>query len=109
MNFPKMPFFCTQWNEQPAVEHPGESGSAFWRTLQIGELWVRQVDYSPGYRADHWCERGHVLYVLEGELLTELKDGRTFLLKPGMSYQVSSGMEPHRSSTTTGARLFIVD
>ncbi|WP_266183218.1 DHCW motif cupin fold protein [Dyella humicola] len=71
---------------------------------------MRLVDYSAGYLADHWCERGHGLYVLEGELHTELKDGRRFVLTPGMSYQVSGyGDAAHRSSTATGAKLFIVD
>lgn len=68
------------------------------------------VEYSPGYLADHWCDRGHVLLVLEGELDTELKDGRVFTLKPGTSYQVSDfGDAAHRSRTTAGAKLFIVD
>jgi hypothetical protein len=80
--------------------HPGETGEAIWRTFTIGDLRVRQVEYSPGYLADHWCDLGHVLYVLEGELDTELRDGRTFKLLPGMSYQVSNdGDAPHRSST----------
>jgi len=90
--------------------HPGETGEAIWRTFTIGDLRVRQVEYTPGYLADHWCDLGHVLYVLEGELDTELRDGRTFKLLPGMSYQVSNeGDAPHRSSTRTGAKLFIVD
>ena len=67
------------------------------------------VEYSPGYLADHWCSRGHVLYVLEGELVTELKDGRRFTLRPGTSYQVASDAEPHRSATSVGAKPFIVD
>ena len=67
------------------------------------------VEYSPGYLADHWCEKGHVLLCLEGELRTELADGRVFTLTAGMSYQVADGAEPHRSSTESGARLFIVD
>jgi len=67
------------------------------------------VEYSPGYRADHWCSKGHILLCLEGELHTELADGRVFVLGPGMSYQVADDAEPHRSSTATGARLFIVD
>jgi hypothetical protein len=82
---------------------------AYWRTLEIGNIRVRMVEYSPGYFADHWCSRGHVLLVLEGELFTELKDGRTFKLTPGISYQVADGLEPHRSHTETGAKLFIVD
>ena len=98
------------WSQIATTIHPGESCQAFWRTLNIGDLRVRMVEYTPGYLADHWCDRGHVLYVLEGELDTELRDGRTFTLKPGMSYQVSDfGDAAHRSSTKTGAKLFIVD
>lgn len=67
------------------------------------------VEYSPDYKADHWCEKGHVLLCLSGELHTELRDGRVCVLKPGMSYQVGDGMEAHRSFTSTGAKLFIVD
>jgi uncharacterized cupin superfamily protein len=110
MKIPSLPFTVTDWTSVEPTRHRGEAGHALWRTLDIGDLRVRCVEYSPGYLADHWCDRGHVLYVLEGELTTELKDGRVFILKPGMSYQVSDfGDAPHRSSTATGARLFIVD
>ncbi|HMB11186.1 DHCW motif cupin fold protein [Saliniramus sp.] len=110
MQIPVLPFTVTDWSAVPVTEHAGETGTAFWRTFNVGDLRIRLVDYSPGYLADHWCDRGHVLFVLEGELDTELKDGRTYRLTPGMSYQVSDfGDAPHRSSTTTGARLFIVD
>jgi hypothetical protein len=110
MKIPTLPFTVTDWGTVPATVHAGENGHATWRTFTIGELRVRMVEYSSGYLADHWCDRGHVLYVLEGELDTELRDGRTFKLKPGMSYQVSDhGDAAHRSSTRTGARLFIVD
>jgi len=110
VKIPTFPFTVTTWAEVETTKHAGEIGFALWRTLNIGDLRVRQVDYSAGYLADHWCDRGHVLTVLEGELITELKDGRIFKLTPGMSYQVSDfGDSPHRSSTATGARLFIVD
>ncbi len=110
MKIPTLSFTVTDWSEIPATEHPGETGHATWRTFEAGDLRVRAVEYSPGYLADHWCDRGHVLYVLEGELVSELKDGRRFTLKPGMSYQVSDfGDAPHRSSTETGVKLFIVD
>jgi hypothetical protein len=110
MKIPTLPFTVTDWKKVEPTRHPGDAGEALWRTLTIGDLRVRLVEYSPGYIADHWCDRGHVLYVVEGELETELKDGRRFTLKPGMSYQVSDyGDAAHRSSTTTGARLFVVD
>ena len=104
-----VPFQTTDWACIAETEHRGESGTSFWRTLQFGDLRVRVVEYSPGYKADHWCTKGHILFCLEGELVTELNDGRQFILKQGMSYQVSDEVSAHRSSTTLGAKLFIVD
>lgn len=109
MNISDIPFGITDWSEIQATEHPGETGVAQWRTQQFGALRVRMVNYSPGYLADHWCHKGHILLCLEGELHTELEDGRRFVMTTGMSYQVADGAEAHRSSTSTGARLFIVD
>ncbi|MDP2976586.1 MAG: DHCW motif cupin fold protein [Anaerolineales bacterium] len=109
MKIQDVPFCFTDWNQIGATEHIGETGVALWRTLEIGNIRVRMVEYSPGYLADHWCSRGHVLLVLEGELITELKDGRQFILTPGTSYQVAEDVAPHRSRTERGAKLFIVD
>jgi hypothetical protein len=104
-----IPFATTDWSKIEPTEHPGESGSAYWRTQQLGSIRVRMVEYTPGYLADHWCSKGHILLCLEGELHTELQDGRRFTLTPGMSYQVADDADPHRSYTELGAKLFIVD
>ena len=104
-----VPFCTTDWSSLTPTEHPGQSGVAYWRTFESGNIRVRMVEYSPGYLADHWCSKGHVLLVLEGELVTELQDGTAYILRPGMSYQVADNAAPHRSHTTTGAKLFIVD
>lgn len=109
MNMSDIPFGTTDWADVPETEHKGETGTATWRTRQFGDIRVRMVAYSPGYLADHWCRKGHILLCLEGRLDTELADGRVFTLTPGMSYQVADGAEPHRSSTAVGARLFVVD
>jgi hypothetical protein len=109
MNIQDVPFCTIEWNTMTPTEHPGETGTAFWRTLEIGNIRVRMVEYTAGYLADHWCSRGHVLLVLHGELITELSDGRKFKLTPGTSYQVAEGTNPHRSYTEKGATLFIVD
>lgn len=110
MKIPDHPFTTVDWADVEPVVFPGETGEAVWRTREIGDIRIRVVDYSPGYLADHWCDRGHILYVLDGELTSELKDGRSVVLTPGMSYQVSDfGDSPHRSRTTVGAKLFIVD
>ena len=109
MQMSDIPFGTTDWSAVPRTEHPGTTGVAHWRTRQFGAIRVRMVEYSPGYLADHWCEKGHILLCLEGSLDTELADGRRFTLTPGTSYQVADGAEPHRSSTAMGARLFIVD
>ncbi|HIO93270.1 MAG TPA: hypothetical protein EYG68_10585 [Leucothrix mucor] len=109
MKLSNIPFGTTDWSTIEPTKHQGEQGVALWRTQQFDDIRVRMVEYSAGYLADHWCEKGHILFCLEGELHTELEDGRKFVLKAGMSYQVADNAEPHRSSTTTGATLFVVD
>lgn len=102
-------FGTTDWSSVAPTEHRGERGVALWRTCNFGGIRVRMVEYSAGYLADHWCTKGHILLCMEGELHTELEDGRSFVLRPGMSYQVADNAEAHRSRTQTGAKLFIVD
>ena len=109
MDMKNIPFGITNWSQIAPTEHKGVTGIAIWRTQKFDNIRVRMVEYSPGYLADHWCKKGHILLCLEGELHTELDDGRTFILTPGVSYQVADEAEPHRSYTQTGAKLFIVD
>jgi hypothetical protein len=109
MQINNIPFGTTDWSSVEVTEHPGTTGKALWRTRQFDAIRVRMVEYSAGYLADHWCEKGHILLCLSGTLHTELKDGRHFDLTPGTSYQVADRAEPHQSSTATGATLFIVD
>ena len=103
------PYTIVDWSKIPPVKHPGTTGFATWRTVELGNIRVRMVEYSAGYLADHWCKRGHVILVLEGELTSEIKNGSKSILSAGMSYQVSDDIAPHRSSTEKGAKLFIVD
>ena len=109
MDMSGIPFGTTDWSKIERIEYKGETGLAWWRTRQFGNIRVRMVEYTPGYRADHWCVKGHIILCTEGELHTELQDGRRFVLKPGMSYQVADNAEAHRSFTEIGAKLFIVD
>ena len=109
MKINDIPFGITDWSKITPTRKLGISGFALWQTQVFGDIRVRIVEYSANYEADHWCEKGHILYCLEGSLKTELGDGRTFDLTPGMSYQVADHSEPHRSKTKTGAKLFIVD
>ena len=99
----------TDWNTLASEEHPGESGTALWRTQQMGDIRIRMVEYSAGYRADHWCAKGHVILCLAGSLEMELADGSRLAMKAGDSYRVGDGEPGHRSRTEEGAKLFIVD
>ena len=108
MRISDIPFGTTDWTAVEPTMHKGDAGVATWRTRQFGDIRVRLVDYSPGYVAD-WCEKGHIIFCVNGELNTELADGRSFTLTPGMSYQVADGADAHRSRTAKGAQLFIVD
>ena len=109
MQISGFPFGTTDWSKIERTEHTGERGCAYWRTQNFEGIRVRMVEYTPGYFADHWCVKGHILLCVHGELETQLADGRVFRLTPGVSYQVADDEEPHRSSTGVGARLFIVD
>ncbi len=109
MKLEGIPFQTIDWATVDPTTHRGETGIATWRTVEIGNVRLRLVDYSAGYLADHWCERGHVIHVLAGELVTELRDGRTFVTNTGQSYVVADGDGAHRSRSARGASLFIVD
>ncbi|WP_428606741.1 DHCW motif cupin fold protein [Sedimenticola sp.] len=109
MQITDLPFGTTNWSEIERTEHTGERGVAYWQTRHFGDIRVRMVEYTAGYLADHWCSKGHILFCLEGELHTQLEDGREFVLTPGMSYQVADNAEAHRSYTASGAKLFVVD
>jgi quercetin dioxygenase-like cupin family protein len=109
MKIENVPYTVTDWSAVAPTEHPGETGMALWRTFEMGNLRVRMVEFSAGYAADHWCSRGHVVLVLEGEVTSELSDGSSTVMRPGMGYQVADDTAPHRSFTETGAKVFIVD
>jgi hypothetical protein len=109
MKIADLPFGTVDWDTVERTTHAGETGVAYWRTRHFGDVRLRMLKYSAGYLADHWCSKGHFILCLEGELETELADGRRFTLRPGMSYHVADGAEPHRSSTQVGAKLYVID
>ena len=109
MQIDQFPFQTPDWSTVERELHEGDTGMAYWRTIFVGKVRVRMVEYSAGYSADHWCSKGHILFCYDGEMRTELEDGRVFDLKQGMTYQVGDNCEAHRSSTATGCKLFIVD
>ncbi len=109
MNVSGPTFDTTDFADLERSEHRGETGTSFWRTRMFGDIRVRIIEYSPGYLTGYWCTKGHVFYCLEGDLEVELRDGRRFLLKPGMSFQVADNAEPHRNRSVGGAKFFVVD
>src|ERR1017187_5537955 len=104
-----IPFKTIDWDKVEKTEHKGETGTSFWQTIQIGGLRIRIVEYSVGYLADHWCQKGHIVYCLEGSFITELKNGGNFMLTKGMSYIVSDDLSSHRSVSANGVKLLIID
>ena len=109
MNIASFPFETSDWSSVPVEERNGETGKASWQVKMMNDIRVRKVEYSAGYKADHWCNKGHVLHCIAGEMDTELEDGRIMKLRAGMTYFVGDNNEAHRSSTFTGCKLFIVD
>lgn len=109
MKIEKVSFQSIDWSAVPATEVAGETGKAIRKVFEQGNLRVRLVEYTAGYKADHWCTRGHVIHVLEGTLITELDDGREVVTPAGCTYVVQDDGEAHRSRTDTGVKLFVVD
>ncbi|HMC96224.1 MAG TPA: DHCW motif cupin fold protein [Flavobacteriales bacterium] len=104
-----IPFQVTDWDKLPTTVVNGSSGTATVRIQQLGDLRIRMIEYSANYRADHWCRLGHLVFVLEGELISELESGAITVLKAGSSYAVSDGLSSHRSRTVGPVKLLIVD
>ena len=108
MTLEHQPCETVDWSSITKEEHTGISGKAYWQTFNQGDIRIRMVEYSACYVADHWCNKGHIILCLTGEMTTELKDGRKFILKEGMTYHVGDESDAHRSSSANGCKLFIV-
>lgn len=104
-----IPFSTIDWDTIPKTEHTGETGTSFWQTVQFEGLRIRIVEYSEGYLADHWCQKGHIVHCLKGEFITEQQNGENFVMKEGMTYIVSDDLSSHRSFAEKGVRLLIID
>ena len=109
MEIKPFPFQTLSWAGVKAEEHKGITGTAYWKILQMHDIRIRMVEYSANYFADHWCQKGHIIYCIAGEMITELEDGREFTLSAGMTYHVGDNSNAHRSRSINGCTLFIVD
>ncbi|WP_298221453.1 DHCW motif cupin fold protein [Flavobacterium sp.] len=104
-----IPFQTIDWSAIPKTEHHGETGTAHWQTIQFSGLRIRVVEYTAGYIADHWCQKGHIVHCLEGEFISELSTEEQLTLTKGMTYVVSDDLSSHRSISEKGVKLLIVD
>ena len=104
-----IPFQSIDWSTSEKTEHKGETGTAFWQTIQFNGLRLRLVEYSKEYIANHWCQKGHIVHCLEGEFVSELENGEQFMLTKGMTYIVSDKLSSHRSVSKNGVKLLIID
>ena len=109
MEIAAFPFQTVNWTGIEAEEHSGATGAAYWKIFRMGEIRIRMVEYSANYLANHWCNKGHIIYCIAGEMTTKLQDGREFILSAGMTYHVGDNSNAHSSRSTKGCRLFIID
>jgi hypothetical protein len=110
MNLSGLPCGKIDWSEIPATTHAGETGSATERARVFGDIRLRVIEYSPGYLADHWCDKGHILLITAGALAIEHRDGSRYDLAAGGTWHVADhGAPAHRVVCDRGATVFIVD
>ena len=82
MSDKNIPFQTIDWTNIPKTEHKGETGIAYWQTVQFQGVRIRIVEYSNGTRS---------------------------ILTKGISYVVSDELSSHRSITENGVKLMIID
>lgn len=104
-----IPFQMIDWTSIKKEKYDGETGTAYWQTIQFNGLRIRIVEYSEGYLADHWCQKGHIVHCLEGEFISELSTGEEIKISKGESYVVSDDLSSHRSISAKGVKLLIID
>jgi len=109
MVLPRTPLIVTRLGEAPRTAETGEIGRSLAQTFELSGLRLRLVEYEAGYVADHWCDRGHVLHVVDGELTLELRDGRSMALRKGDCFVSDQDDASHRIRTAAGGTAFIVD
>jgi quercetin dioxygenase-like cupin family protein len=110
MKIENIPLIITDWSTITPEEHKGLSGTSYWKIIEKGNIRVRMVEYSPNFQSDHFCERGHIILVLEGKLTIELKNGQRYFVDTGKSlFLPDDPQNPHRVSSEYGAKVFIVD
>ena len=98
------------WTMINPIEHKGEKGTSFWRTVESQNIRVRVVEYTSGFKSNHFCSKGHIILVLEGTLSLEFTNGRTFTIDKGMSFLVGDSEKySHLAFTENGAKFFIID
>ena len=98
------------WQNVESTEVKGITGHAFWKTKKFNDLRIRIIEKSPGYRADHYCKKGHVIYVIDGEMVIDFENGEKFSVSAGQT--VFLGDDPefgHSTFTENGIKYFIID
>jgi hypothetical protein len=104
-----IPFQTIDWNTIEKIAYPGETGTAYWQTMQLDGLRIRKVTYSENYLADHWCQKGHIVHCLKGNFVSKMATGEEIQLTEGMTYVVSDDLSSHRSISAAGVELLIID
>jgi len=109
MKIENVPFTLTDWNKIQTQVINGESGFAESKVIEQGNIRARLINYSSNYKADHWCLKGHIAFVIEGEFTIEIENGRKFEFTKGMGFQVADDIDAHKAYSKNGATVFIVD
>jgi len=91
MNNSNIPFQTIDWAKIPKTEHKGKTRIAHWQTIEFSGLRIRIVEYSPGYMADHWCEKGHIVHCLEGQVVNEQKNRDRSIIENGVKLMIIDG------------------
>ena len=97
------------WENIVAEKCNGANGYAIIKTQILGTIKIRHVEYSSNYLADHWCNKGHIVFVICGQLIIEHNDNTELIINSGSTYVVGDNSNAHKAKSTDGATVLIVD
>lgn len=97
------------WELSQAEKSLGTSGFVFSKSVDLGTIRMRQLSFSENYEADHWCEKGHIIHVLAGELIIEYQDGSQVTIPTGQSLILGDSISLHKAKTESESTVLIID
>lgn len=108
----KLENFTTElinWETIKQTETGGETGINTAGEFTAGNTRIRIAEYSANYKSAEWCDKGHIIHCIAGEITLFFSNGNEIMLGEGKSVVIADGDSHIAETGSKPARLFIAD